>query len=124
MAGKTDRKKLPKIFFVNWFRKNDQGKWLWPGYGDNSRVLKWVCERVEGTGKGLETPIGVLPTANALDMSGLHISAEDVAGLLAVDKAGWLKEAENIAEYYQKFGEHVPAQLKQQLTELRQRLGA
>ena len=123
-AGKTDRKKLPKIFFVNWFRKNDQGKWLWPGYGDNSRVLKWICERVEGTGKGIETPIGVLPTATALDMSGLNISAEDVAGLLAVDKAGWLKEADNIAEYYQKFGEHVPAQLKQQLTELRQRLGA
>ncbi len=124
MGTKTDRSKLPKIFFVNWFRKNAQGKWLWPGYGDNSRVLKWICERVEGKGQAVETPIGVLPTPNALDISGLDIPAEDMAELLAVDKAGWLKEADNIAEYYTKYGSHVPAALNQQLADLRKRLGA
>ncbi len=124
MAAKTDRNKLPKIYFVNWFRKNAQGKWLWPGYGDNSRVLKWVCQRVDGAGESVPTPIGVLPSAKALDMSGLKITAEDVAELLAVDKAGWLKEADNITEYYTKFGQRLPAQLNQQLAELRKRLGA
>ena len=75
-AQRTDRAKLPKIYFVNWFRKNGGGKWLWPGYGENSRVLKWICERVEGTGKAQKTPIGNLPTADALDLSGLNLPAD------------------------------------------------
>ena len=69
-AGRTDRSKLPKIFFVNWFRKDDTGRWLWPGYGENSRVLKWICERVEGTGKAVSAPIGNLPAPGALDLAG------------------------------------------------------
>ena len=75
-AQRTDRAKLPKVYFVNWFRKNADGKFLWPGYGENSRVLKWICERVEGTGKAQKTPIGNLPTPDALDLSGLNLPAE------------------------------------------------
>jgi phosphoenolpyruvate carboxykinase (GTP) len=121
-AGRTDRRKLPKIFFVNWFRKNADGKWLWPGYGENSRVLKWICERVEGTGKSVETPIGHLPTPDALDLSGLNVSPDDLSQLLAVDVEGWKKEAEDIAAYYPKLGSHVPPALEKQLYELGQRL--
>ena len=122
MAGRTDRSKLPKIFFVNWFRKNDTGKWLWPGYGDNSRVLKWICERVEGTGKSVQTPIGNLPTPDAIDISGLKIDSQDIKDLLAVDPVGWKKEADSIGEYYAKFGARLPKALQQELEGLRARL--
>src|SRR5207244_6559113 len=76
---------LPKLYSVNWFRKNANGKWLWPGYGDNSRALKWICERVEGIAKAQQTPIGHLPTPDALDLSGLDISASDLKQLLSVE---------------------------------------
>jgi phosphoenolpyruvate carboxykinase (GTP) len=122
-AQRTDRAKLPKIYFVNWFRKSPSDKWLWPGYGDNSRVLKWICERVQGTAKATQTAIGNLPTPDALDLSGLNISADDLSQLLAVDKEGWKKEAEEIENYYQGYGDRLPAALKQQLAELKQRLG-
>jgi phosphoenolpyruvate carboxykinase (GTP) len=122
MATKTDRTKLPKVFFVNWFRKDDTGKWLWPGFGENSRVLKWICERVDGTGKAEKTPIGNVPTSDALDLSGLDIPAEDIEQLLAVDEEGWKKEVAGIEEYYQKLG-GVPAPLQAQLDGLKQRLG-
>ncbi|MEI6147884.1 MAG: phosphoenolpyruvate carboxykinase (GTP) [bacterium] len=122
IAGKADRSKLPKVFFVNWFRKSPEGKWLWPGYGENSRVLKWICERVEGTGKAVRSPIGYLPTEDALDVSGLKISKEEIQALLAVDPAGWKNEAANIAEYYATFGDRLPKALKQELEELNKRL--
>ncbi len=122
MAQRTDRKKLPQVFFVNWFRKNDQGKWLWPGYGDNSRVLKWICERVEGRGKVVKTPIGNLPTADALDLAGLPMSEEDLRQLLAVDIDGWKNETADIAEYYKKIGNRIPAALQKELDDLRDRL--
>jgi phosphoenolpyruvate carboxykinase (GTP) len=122
-AQRTERAKLPKMFFVNWFRKDAGGKWLWPGYGDNSRVLKWVCERVDGTGKSQKTPIGNLPTVDALDLSGLNLPEEDVKALTSVDAAGWKKEADDIGSYYAKYDGHLPAALKQQLEGLRQRLG-
>ena len=122
-ARRTERSLLPKTYFVNWFRKDADGKWLWPGYGDNSRVLKWICERVEGSGEARSTPIGNLPTPDALDLSGLDISAADRDQLLSVDTAGWRKEAEDIAAYYAKFGEKLPGALKQQLDELHRRLG-
>ena len=124
MAKRTDRSKLPKVFFVNWFRKNADGKWLWPGYGDNSRVLKWICERVEGTGKCVKTPIGNLPAEDAIDTSGLKMDAADMKALLAVDPAGWKAEADDIGAYYDKLGAKVPAALKQELAGLKQRLGA
>jgi phosphoenolpyruvate carboxykinase (GTP) len=123
-AQKTDRNKLPKVFFVNWFRKNDQGRWLWPGYGDNSRILKWICERVDGTGKAVRTPIGLLPSPDSLDVSGIQVSAEDLKELLTVDREGWAKESANIEEYYAKFGDRLPPALKQQLDGLKARLTA
>ncbi len=122
-AQKGDRSKLPKIYFTNWFRKDASGKWLWPGYGENSRVLKWICERVDGTGKAQKTAIGNLPTADALDLSGLNLPAEDVQALTSVDAEGWKKEVDSIAANYKKFGSHLPAALKTQLKDLRQRLG-
>jgi len=122
MAQRTDREKLPQVFFVNWFRKNDQGKWLWPGYGDNCRVLKWICERVEGRGKVVKTPIGNLPTADALDLAGLPMSEEDRRQLLAVDIDGWKNETADIAEYYKKIGNRIPAALQKELDDLRDRL--
>ena len=122
-AQRTDAGKLPRIYFVNWFRKDGNGRWLWPGYGDNSRVLSWICERVEGTAKAHKTPIGNLPTTDALDLSGLDIPAEDLKQLLSVDSAGWKKEAGDIGTYYAKFGGQLPQALNQQLEQLRQRLG-
>lgn len=121
-AAKTDRSKLPKIYFVNWFRKSANDKWLWPGYGENSRVLKWICERVAGSAKAVTTPIGNLPAPDALDLSGLPMNPEDLKELLSVDRAGWQAEAKNIEDYYQKFGEHLPGALKLELAALRERL--
>jgi phosphoenolpyruvate carboxykinase (GTP) len=120
---KTDRSKLPKVYFVNWFRKSADGKFLWPGYGENSRVLKWVCDRVEGTGKAQKTAIGNLPTPDALDLSGLNLPAEHLNQLLDVDKDGWKKEVEDVAANYAKFGNHLPAALSKELVELKKRLG-
>lgn len=122
-AQRTDRAKLPKVYFVNWFRKDANGKWLWPGYGENSRVLKWICERVEGTGKAQRTPIGNLPTLDALDVSGLNLPANDLPQLLAVDVAGWKEEAEDVAANYAKFDSKLPKALHDQLDGLRKRLG-
>jgi len=123
MAQRTDRAKLPKIYFVNWFRKSAEGKFLWPGYGDNSRVLKWICERVEGTGKAEKTPIGNVPTPEALDLSGLNMPAGDVKELLAVDVPGWKAEIADIHANYTKFGSHLPKALLDQLEKLEERLG-
>jgi phosphoenolpyruvate carboxykinase (GTP) len=122
-AQRTDRAKLPKVYFVNWFRKNAEGKFMWPGYGDNSRVLKWICERVEGTGKAEKTPIGNVPAADALDLTGLNLPAEQAAQLLKVDLEGWKKEIADVATNYSKFGARLPAALNTQLDSLKQRLG-
>ena len=122
-AQRTDRAKLPKVYFVNWFRKDANGRWLWPGYGENSRVLKWICERVEGTGKAQKTPIGNLPTPDALDLSGLNLPANDLPQLLAVDTAGWKEEVEDVAANYARLEGHLPKALAEQLKGLQQRLG-
>ena len=122
-AKRTDRSKLPKVFFVNWFRRSAEGKFLWPGYGDNSRVLKWICERVEGTGKAQTTPIGNIPTPDALDLSGLNISASDLNELLKVDLAGWRDEIADVAANYAKLGSALPPALNAQLASLKQRIG-
>jgi phosphoenolpyruvate carboxykinase (GTP) len=122
-AKKTDRSKLPKVFFVNWFRRSADGKFLWPGYGENSRVLKWICERVEGTAKAQTTPIGNIPTRDALDLTGLGMHDEDINQLLAVDLAGWKKEIDDVAANYAKFGDKLPKALAQQLDNLRKRIG-
>jgi phosphoenolpyruvate carboxykinase (GTP) len=121
-AQRTDRAKLPRIYFTNWFRKSSSNRWLWPGYGDNCRVLKWICERVEGTGKAQKTAIGNLPTIDALDLADLNLPAEDVKQLLAVDVAGWKNEIADVAANYAKFGSHLPKALTEQLDELKKRL--
>ena len=113
---------LPKIFFVNWFRKDSEGRWLWPGYGENSRVLKWICERVEGTVPAQKTAIGNLPAAGALDTAGLDVTADDLRALTSVDPQGWQEEARDIENYYRKFDGQLPEALRAQLAGLKQRL--
>jgi phosphoenolpyruvate carboxykinase (GTP) len=103
--------KLPQIFFVNWFRRDDDGRFLWPGYGENSRVLKWVFERVDGTAPAVETPIGLLPPPDALDTDGLDIDQADLEELLSVDVDGWREALPEIREHYSAFGDAIPAQL-------------
>ena len=122
MNGRTDPAKLPHIFSVNWFRKAEDGHWLWPGYGENSRVLKWVFERVEGGGTAVETPIGYLPTAEALDLSGLELPKEDLDALLTVDLESWKEEAAGLSNYFAEFGGRLPEALRSQLEALRERL--
>jgi phosphoenolpyruvate carboxykinase (GTP) len=120
--GKTKGAKLPKIFYVNWFRKNEAGKFVWPGFGENSRVLKWVFDRCEGTADAIETPIGNLPTLDAIDFSGLNLNEKDKAMLLRVDVDGWLQEIPMIKEYYESFGSHLPQELREEIKQLEQRL--
>ncbi|KNY29369.1 phosphoenolpyruvate carboxykinase (GTP) [Pseudobacteroides cellulosolvens] len=122
VGAKADENKLPKIFYVNWFRKDKDGKWLWPGYGENSRVLKWICERVSGEGNAVKTPIGYMPTADAIDTNGLDISADDMAELLKVNKDEWLNEVESIRKHYANYGEKMPKELFDQLDSLEKRL--
>ncbi|MCL2082412.1 MAG: phosphoenolpyruvate carboxykinase (GTP) [Oscillospiraceae bacterium] len=122
IGKKTDACKLPKIYFVNWFRKNADNKFIWPGFGENSRVLKWIVERISGTGKAVETPIGNLPTADAIDTSGLDISNDAMAELLQVDKEAWLIEVASIKENYKSYGKALPKELEEQLEALEKRL--
>ncbi len=113
---------LPKIFFVNWFRRDEDGRFLWPGYGENSRVLKWVFERVSGQADAVETPIGLLPTPGALDTTGLDVSADDLATLLSVDTAGWQGAIPQIRAHFAQFGDRLPARLSLALDELESKL--
>jgi phosphoenolpyruvate carboxykinase (GTP) len=114
--------KLPKIFYVNWFRTGDNGKFLWPGYGENSRVLKWIFERCDGKVHAADTPIGRLPEPADLDTKGLDLSAGDIAKLLGVDVDGWLAEIPSIREHFAKFGSHLPEGLNREVDELEDRL--
>lgn len=115
--------KAPKIFNVNWFRLDDEGNFIWPGFGDNMRVLLWMLDRCEGKVGAKETPIGYVPEVDDLDMEGLDISKETLADLLNVDNGIWKDEAAGIEEFYKKFGDHLPAELKKQLDDLKARLG-
>ena len=121
-AKRTDRSKLPKIFFVNWFQCDAEGKFLWPGYGENSRVLQWIAKRVDGSAEARRTAIGNLPTPEALDLSGLDIPADRINALISVDIAGWKKELEDVAVNFKKFNSHLPAGLHRQLDKLKKRL--
>ena len=123
-VGATPGAKMPKIFYVNWFRKSADGRWLWPGFGENARVLRWIFERCAGTGKAVQSPIGWLPAPEALDVSGLKVSAADLAELLSVDKAKWLAEIPAIREHFAKFGDHLPKGLADELDALEKRLKA
>jgi len=115
--------KAPRIYYANWFRKNPDGKWLWPGFGENSRVLKWMCDRVDGKVGARETPIGLVPEEDGLDLTGLDIPKEDLAELLRVDPEAWRGELPDIEKHFASFGSHLPSRLQKQLEQLRKRLG-
>ena len=120
--GRQSGANLPKIYYVNWFRKDSAGRFLWPGYGENSRVLKWVFERCEDQATAVDTPIGRLPTTDALDLAGLDVPTKDVAELLRVDVDGWTGELDSIREHFASFGDKLPPQLNDQLAALEKRL--
>ncbi len=114
--------KLPKIFFVNWFRKDKDGHFMWNGYGDNIRALKWILERVDGTGKYVDTPIGRLPAEGAIDVEGMNIKPEDLKKLCEVDKEAWLREVAEMREYYKMFGSRLPKELAAELDKIEEKL--
>jgi phosphoenolpyruvate carboxykinase (GTP) len=110
--------KLPRIYLVNWFRKDADGRFIWPGFGENSRVLKWIVDRIEGRADAVDTPIGLVPTRDGLDTTGLELTDEQFDTLLTVDAEEWRAEAEGIRAYYEKFGEYMPQALLQEVTRL------
>jgi phosphoenolpyruvate carboxykinase (GTP) len=117
-----DAGKLPKLFWVNWFRKGGDGTFLWPGFGDNSRVLKWILERVEGGGDAVDTPIGLVPTPTAIDVSGLDVDEATMELLVSVDPESWRQEVPQIEAHYAGLGERLPEELRDELRELEKRL--
>ncbi len=122
LGEKGDKSKLPKIFFVNWFRRDEGGRFLWPGYGENSRVLKWVFERIDGKAGAAKTAIGNLPPTDALDLSGLTIDERDLHELLSLDTNGWREAVPQIRDHFDGFGDRLPGQLTARLNELEQSL--
>ncbi len=118
-----DAAKLPRIYYVNWFRRREDGGFLWPGFGENSRVLKWIVGRLEGTAEAVETPIGRVPTADALDLDGLDVSREDIAAALEVKPEEWRGEIPQITEWFEQFGDKLPTVLWTELDGLKARLG-
>jgi phosphoenolpyruvate carboxykinase (GTP) len=124
MGKGADAVKLPKIFYVNWFRRDADGKFLWPGFGENIRVLKWALERIEGTAAAIDTPIGRVPTPEALDTEGLELSDDDVRTALAVEVDDWKAEIAGIEEWFEKLGSALPSSLRDELDALKQRIDA
>lgn len=112
----------PRIFYVNWFRKGEDGRWLWPGFGENSRVLKWMCERIDGKAGAKQTPVGLMPGEGDLDLEGLSIPSEDLRELLEVDPQLWQGEIPDIEEYFEQFGSHLTDRMRTQLDALKERL--
>ena len=126
-SGSTNRpfvfsSNAPKIFHVNWFRKDEQGKFLWPGYGDNLRVLEWILDRCRGDVEAKETQIGYIPKQEDIDTTGLDISKEQLENLLSIDKDVWHQEVEGQAEFFKKFGNELPQEIKNQHEQLKKRL--
>jgi len=124
VGASADPDKLPKIFYVNWFRRDSDGRWLWPGFGENSRVLEWVFRQVSGGHEAIETPIGLVPGPGAIDIEGLDVSKEDLEELLRVDADEWLAEVPLIREHFAKFGDRLPSALADAVDDLERRLGA
>jgi len=121
MKGNTNEALLPKIYYVNWFRKDEQGNFIWPGFGENSRVLKWIFERSLGTASGKITPIGIMPDKQDLDLTGLNITDKDLDTLFEVDKKAWLDELLDLEAYYKSLGD-IPKALYEELYQERERL--
>jgi phosphoenolpyruvate carboxykinase (GTP) len=122
IGEKSEEGKLPRVYYVNWFRKDADGKWLWPGYGENSRVLKWIVQRVCGIANAVNTPIGNMPEPGSIDVEGLSVSEADMKELLTVDKASWLAEVQSVKDHYATYGEKLPKELQSQLAALEARL--
>jgi phosphoenolpyruvate carboxykinase (GTP) len=118
----TAPEKLPRLYYVNWFRKDDAGRFLWPGFGENSRVLKWIVERLDGEAEAVDTPIGRLPSRSSFDADGLDISESDLGTLLSVDNATWQREAELIPDHFKTFADHLPQELWDEYFALKRRL--
>lgn len=122
IAKGKDPAKLPRIYYVNWFLKDEGGRWLWPGYGENSRVLKWIFERTSGRSNGVKTPIGTVPSLDSIDVSGLNLTEKTLKQLFYVDTAAWKRDADNLAEYLKMFGDRLPEGIWKQLESLKKRL--
>jgi phosphoenolpyruvate carboxykinase (GTP) len=120
----ADAGKLPRIFYVNWFRRGEDGRFLWPGFGENSRVLKWAIERIEGKAAATETAIGYVPTADALDLEGLDAPLADIEAALEVDTEEWKAEIPLIEEWFEKIGDRLPTSMRDELEAMKLRLGA
>jgi phosphoenolpyruvate carboxykinase (GTP) len=123
LSAKANPERLPKIFLVNWFRRNSEGGFAWPGFGDNARVLKWAIERLEGTADAVETPIGYVPTGDAIDLEGLDMTAAQVEEAVRVDPAEWATELASIEDWFANFGGSLPEALQSELAGLKARLG-
>ena len=124
IGASADPAKMPKVFYVNWFRRGANGEFLWPGYGENSRVLKWIFERIEGKGEAVDTPIGRLPTGDSLDLSGLNLAQGAPEELLRVDIDGWLDAIPSIRKHFEQFGDRLPEELDRELVRMEERLKA
>jgi phosphoenolpyruvate carboxykinase (GTP) len=122
--GRRDGAELPKIFYVNWFRKDETGRFLWPGFGENSRVLAWIFRRCDEGAEAEETPIGLVPGRGAIETEGLDVSEEDMAELMRVDPEEWRKELPAIRQHFARFGDRLPEELREQLRVLEERLDA
>ncbi len=121
-SERFDEEKLPKIFYVNWFRKSDDGRWLWPGYGENSRVLEWIFERTAGRGEAVETPIGYVPAPGSINVDGLKVTPDDMNDLLTVDVDEWRDEVPKVREHYAQFNQRLPRKLADFVDDLERRL--
>jgi phosphoenolpyruvate carboxykinase (GTP) len=123
-ANRTSEEKLPKIFQVNWFKKGADGKFLWPGFAENIRVLDWIIGRIEKTNQGKESPVGVVPRAGELNTAGIDVNENTLDELLEIDLEAWTKEVESIKEFFEEFGERMPKQLLEELDNLDRRVKA
>jgi phosphoenolpyruvate carboxykinase (GTP) len=121
-SQRFDEAKLPKIFYVNWFRKSEDGRWLWPGFGENSRVLEWIFERTAGRGEAVETVIGYVPTSHAINVDGLNVTPADMEELLTVHEDEWRREVPHIRDHYAQFDERLPEKLVAFVDDLEARL--
>jgi phosphoenolpyruvate carboxykinase (GTP) len=124
IGASADPAKLPKLYYVNWFRRSPEGRWLWPGFGENSRVLAWIFGRVAGTADAAETLVGLVPGEGQIDLDGLNVAPEDLAELLRVDVEEWRAEVPSIEEHYASLGDRLPVELRDELDALEKRLSS
>ena len=122
--GKKAGARLPRIYLVNWFRKDAEGRFMWPGFGDNSRVIEWIFGRCSGEDDAVETPIGLLPAPGAIDTTGMSITEANLSALLSIDPVAWVGETAAIAEHYARFGSKLPAALAARLEQMKRAIAS